>query len=84
MQLTAFTRIDFRSWLATHKKESKIAVIVHKKHMGKPSPAHRKMVYRWILRGKRKETREKRIKLVVNQAELNNRAVFTTQEKING
>lgn len=43
--ITAFTRNDFRKWLrAHHKKESKVAVIIHKKHTGKPFPSHRELL----------------------------------------
>lgn len=48
MQMPTFTvynRKDFRTWLKKyHKKESRVAVIVHKKHTGKPSPTHRELI----------------------------------------
>ncbi len=45
MQLTALTRTDFRDWLAkNHDTESKVTVIVYKKHTGKPSPTHRELM----------------------------------------
>jgi uncharacterized protein YdeI (YjbR/CyaY-like superfamily) len=41
------------------------------------SPSIKKMFYRWILRGKREETRTKRIKLTVKKAKINNKDVFS-------
>ncbi len=48
------------------------------------SASVKKMFYRWILRGKREETRTKRIKLSVEKARAGNKNPFGTQEKING
>jgi len=43
--ITAFHRNDFRKWLEKyHKKEKKVAVIIHKKHTGKDSPSHRELM----------------------------------------
>ena len=43
--ITAFTRNDFRKWLMkNHDNESKVAVIVYKKHTGKSSPSHRELM----------------------------------------
>jgi uncharacterized protein YdeI (YjbR/CyaY-like superfamily) len=43
--ITAFTRDDFRKWLAgNHDKEDKVSVIVYKKHTGKPSPSHKELM----------------------------------------
>ncbi len=40
-EIIAFKKEDFRKWLAkNHDKESKVSVIVHKKHTGKESPSH--------------------------------------------
>ena len=39
-------------------------------------PSIKKMIYRWILRGKLEETRNRRIKVVVQKAEVGNRNVF--------
>ena len=47
------------------------------------SPSLKKVFYRWILRGKLKETRAKRIKLTVEKAKISSKDVFGTQEKIN-
>jgi uncharacterized protein YdeI (YjbR/CyaY-like superfamily) len=53
-QITVFSAKEFRSWLRkNHKKESKLAVVVHKKHTGKKFPTHREMIeeaicYGWI------------------------------------
>ena len=45
MQITIYNRKDFRNWLKKyHKKESKLAVIVRKKHTGKPAPTHRELI----------------------------------------
>jgi uncharacterized protein YdeI (YjbR/CyaY-like superfamily) len=43
--ITIFNRNDFRKWLKKyHKKESKVAVVIHKKHTGKTSPTHRELI----------------------------------------
>jgi len=47
------------------------------------SPSIKKMNYRWILRGKREETRTKRINLIVESAKTGKKTFFGTQEKIN-
>lgn len=53
-QITVFSAKEFRAWLRTHhKKEDKLAVVVHKRHTGKPFPSHREMIeeaicYGWI------------------------------------
>ena len=46
-------------------------------------PSVKKMFYRWILRGKREETRIKRGELGAEKARLGIRNPFTAQEKIN-
>jgi uncharacterized protein YdeI (YjbR/CyaY-like superfamily) len=44
-KITAFNRIDFRKWLINnHDRESKVSVIVFKKHTGKPSPSHKELM----------------------------------------
>jgi uncharacterized protein YdeI (YjbR/CyaY-like superfamily) len=44
-RVTAFNRSDFRKWLEkNHDKESKVSVILYKKHTGKTAPSHRDMV----------------------------------------
>ena len=44
-QVTIFRAIEFRMWLAkNHKKEHKLAVVVYKKHTGKPFPTHRELI----------------------------------------
>ncbi|MBT3985191.1 hypothetical protein HOD38_00040 [archaeon] len=44
-QITVLTRDDFRDWLAeNHNHETKIEVIVYKKHTGKPSPSHKELM----------------------------------------
>ena len=54
MTITIFSAKDFRKWLVKHhKKETKVAVVVHKKHTGKPAPTHRELIeeaicYGWI------------------------------------
>ena len=43
--VTTYNAKDFGKWLAkNHQKESKMAVIVHKKHTGKPFPTHRELI----------------------------------------
>ncbi len=43
--ITAYSAQDFRKWLKqNHKKESKVAVMVHKRHTGKPAPSHRELM----------------------------------------
>ena len=38
-------RNDFRKWLKKyHKKETKVAVILYKRHTGKPAPTHRELI----------------------------------------
>lgn len=54
-----------------------------KENFDKFPPSTKKMHYRWILRGKREETRIKRIKFIVDSAEVNKRNLFGTQDKIN-
>lgn len=52
--ITVFRKEDFRKWLKSHhEKDDKIAVIVHKRHTGKPAPTHRELIeeaicYGWI------------------------------------
>ena len=47
-----------------------------KDNFEKYSASLKKMFYRWILRGKREETRAKRIKLTVEKAKVGNKDVF--------
>lgn len=43
--ITVYTREDFRKWLDKHHtKEKSVAVIVHKRHTGKPAPTHRELL----------------------------------------
>ena len=45
VEITIFKKEDFRKWLAkNHDKESKVSVILHKKHTGKESPSHRELM----------------------------------------
>lgn len=45
MDLTIYSAKEFRAWLVkNHKKESKVAVVVHKKHTGKSAPTHREVI----------------------------------------
>ncbi|MFC1697204.1 YdeI family protein [Nanoarchaeota archaeon] len=46
-------------------------------------PSTKIMFYRWILRGKREETRAKRIKILIEKAKVGNKDVFTTSQKVN-
>ena len=52
-----------------------------KDNFEKYSVSLKKVFYRWILRGKREETRTKRIKLTVEKAKIGNKDVFGTQKK---
>ena len=43
-RITAYDRSDFRKWLEkNHDKETKVAIILHKRHTGKPAPTHREL-----------------------------------------
>lgn len=43
--ITVFTKGEFRSWLKKHHmSEHKVAVVVHKRHTGKPAPSHRELM----------------------------------------
>jgi len=42
---TARYRLDFRRWLAkNHARESKVAIVLNKKHTGIPAPSHRELM----------------------------------------
>lgn len=44
-EITVYNRNDFRNWLKkNHKKYSKLAVIVHKRHTGKSAPTHHELI----------------------------------------
>ena len=47
------------------------------------SNSTKRMFYRWILSGKREETRAKRIKLIVEKAKIGRKDIFGTLEKVN-
>ena len=43
--ITVYKKEEFRKWLAkNHQKESKVGVVVHKRHTGKPAPSHRELM----------------------------------------
>lgn len=43
--INIYKKEDFRKWLVTnHKKESKVALILHKRHTGKSAPSHRELM----------------------------------------
>jgi uncharacterized protein YdeI (YjbR/CyaY-like superfamily) len=45
VEIVAFKKEDFRKWLTkNHDKESKVSIILHKKHTGKKSPSHRELM----------------------------------------
>jgi uncharacterized protein YdeI (YjbR/CyaY-like superfamily) len=45
MTITIYSAKEFRGWLQKHhKKESKVAVVVHKRHTGKSAPTHRELL----------------------------------------
>ncbi len=44
-EIIVFNKEDFRKWLVkNHEKESKVSLILHKKHTGKKSPSHRELI----------------------------------------
>ena len=44
-RIVAYTPADFRRWLKKHHaKKSKVALVVHKRHTGKPAPTHREVI----------------------------------------
>ncbi len=43
--ISVFDRNDFRKWLEeNHNKETKVGIILHKRHTGKPAPTHRELI----------------------------------------
>ena len=43
--ITALTRQDFRKWLKeNHNKETKVTIILYKRHTGKTAPTHRELI----------------------------------------
>ncbi len=52
--ISVYKKEDFRKWLKkNHKKEHKVALILHKRHTGNPAPSHRELMeeaicYGWI------------------------------------
>lgn len=43
--LEVFERKEFRAWLRrNNKREKKVAVLLHKRHTGKPAPTHRELM----------------------------------------
>lgn len=43
--LTAYKSEDFRRWLKAHgRSQRRMAVVVHKRHTGKPAPTHRELI----------------------------------------
>jgi uncharacterized protein YdeI (YjbR/CyaY-like superfamily) len=45
IEITIYHLAEFRAWLKkNHKKETKVAVIVHKRHTGKTAPTHRQFI----------------------------------------
>ena len=56
--------------------------IAHDNFMKFP-PSAKRTFYRWLLHAKTSETRDKRIKSIVEKAEAGNKDVFTPQDKIN-
>lgn len=44
-RITVYSAEEFRAWLKKHHgKETKLAVVVHKRHTGKSAPTHREMI----------------------------------------
>ncbi|MFH0845856.1 MAG: YdeI/OmpD-associated family protein [Patescibacteria group bacterium] len=56
---------------------------IAEKNFKKFPPSTKKMLYRWLLRGKREDTKNKRIKLIVEGAKINRRDIMSSQEKVN-
>lgn len=54
-----------------------------KSNFEKYSPSTKIMLYRWILRGKKEETRIKRIKEIVKKAKVGNKNIFTPTQNAN-
>jgi uncharacterized protein YdeI (YjbR/CyaY-like superfamily) len=54
-----------------------------KKNFKELAPSTKKMLYRWILRGKRNETRNKRISIIVERTKADRKDFFKTQKKLN-
>ena len=54
-----------------------------KENFKKVAPSTKKMLYRWILRGKREETRVKRVRLIVKGAKVGKKDILGIQEKVN-
>ena len=52
--ITVLKKEEFRKWLKqNHKKEDKVAVVLYKRHTGKPAPTHNELIreaicYGWI------------------------------------
>jgi len=45
LSIEIYMKGDFQRWLKkNHKKESKVALILHKRHTGKPAPSHRELM----------------------------------------
>jgi uncharacterized protein YdeI (YjbR/CyaY-like superfamily) len=43
--ITVYTASQFRTWLKkNHNKETKMAIVVHKRHTGKLAPTHREVI----------------------------------------
>lgn len=43
--IEVFDRKEFRAWLRrNHRRENKVAVVLHKRHTGKPAPSHRQLM----------------------------------------
>ncbi len=43
--ITTYHVKDFRSWLMKHhQSESRVALVIHKRHTGKPAPTHRELL----------------------------------------
>ena len=55
-----------------------------KYNFDKFSSSSKRMLYRWILRGKREATKTKRIKLIIDRAKIGRKDIFGVQENING
>ncbi len=44
-RIVVYNREDFRKWLAkNHDKVTKVAVVMHKRHTGKPAPTHHELI----------------------------------------
>ena len=64
-RITVFNAKEFRAWFVKNRSEKRIVEAY--------PPSTKRMLFRWILRGKQATTREKRVKQVVASAKKDKR-----------